>query len=158
MELPPIKPEWAAVIVSLVALFSTTIAWWLIWQIERRREKERQEDRVRAQLTTSMEYEQVPAAPQVGGFGGFHGYREKFLVIRNIADGTARDVKMRIDDVPAEKLDYLTQTNELISVLGGHTHIRYHLTLKSGQEAPRRVHLSWNDGTGEHTYESDIGS
>ena len=78
------------------------------------------------------------------------------LIIDNTGDGTARDIVMLLDAVPAAKHGAFMSGNDF-DLLGPQSSKRCSLAITSHSPTPTRIEISWTDDTGERkTYESTL--
>ena len=128
----------------LISMCSVGVAVWAhvrhhslqkrIVDIEEEREQDRKRDATKADLTASM--------------GRFPSGGHK-LVIKNLGESEARDIRVRMDDKPILEHEAVPHNHDEIHSIGPHSEIEYKLGLSSQTGPPFRVEISWSDDSGE---------
>ena len=98
-----------------------------------------------AQLTA-----QIVQEPSLKGTG-----TQYFLDIKNIGEGTARNIVLLLDSKPAAEHPTWFERSEF-NVLGGNSTKRFPLAPTLQTPVPSQVRIDWKDDRGENSYESSV--
>jgi hypothetical protein len=84
------------------------------------------------------------------------GRTRYLLALENIGYGQARDIEVRLDDIPVAEHSAVFVENE-ITQIGPQSRCHYQLVLASGRATPSRVSVTWMNESGEPgEFNSDI--
>jgi len=146
-----------AIIISILSLLVSVIAIGVsIWThnrshnlqkrivfLEEEREKDRQVEKGKANLTAKIEKEELSRS------GTSRIHRIYFLVIENKVLSEARNIELLLKDHAILGNHLLQNVQKEVDQIGPHSYIRYEFSSGFMRELPLPIRITWNDDSGE---------
>ena len=142
--------EWAAVVVTLVAIVLASILAYKQTQIMKRQQtisenQERDRTWMEKKAYLIAQSRKLPDSYPIGGY---------IIEIQNQGNGEAKDVETLIKDKPISESGYLLNGQKNISIIAPKDRIFYRL--KDSPPVGINVSISWTDDTGKYHYEKKL--